>query len=62
MYNGAVNLATETAMPTIEWAPFFAFMISTTLSPGPNNMAVAAMLVYAALNIMEIFEFLEALG
>lgn len=29
-------------MPTIEWAPFIAFMISTTLSPGPNNMASAA--------------------
>jgi len=39
---GRLFLATETAMPTIQWAPFFAFMISTTLSPGPNNMASAA--------------------
>ncbi len=29
-------------MPYIEWAPFFAFFLSTTLSPGPNNMASAA--------------------
>lgn len=29
-------------MPHIEWAPFFAFFLSTTLSPGPNNMASAA--------------------
>ncbi len=28
-------------MPQIEWAPFFAFFLSTTLSPGPNNMASA---------------------
>jgi cysteine/O-acetylserine efflux protein len=29
-------------MPYIDWAPFFAFFLSTTLSPGPNNMASAA--------------------
>jgi cysteine/O-acetylserine efflux protein len=29
-------------MPQIDWAPFFAFFLSTTLSPGPNNMASAA--------------------
>jgi threonine/homoserine/homoserine lactone efflux protein len=29
-------------MPHIDWAPFFAFFLSTTLSPGPNNMASAA--------------------
>lgn len=29
-------------MPHIDWAPFFAFFLSTTLSPGPNNMASVA--------------------
>ncbi len=28
-------------MPQIDWAPFFAFFLSTTLSPGPNNIASA---------------------
>ena len=32
----------EITMPQIDWAPFFAFFLSTTLSPGPNNMASAA--------------------
>lgn len=29
-------------MPQIDWIPFFAFFLSTTLSPGPNNMASAS--------------------
>ncbi|HUV15298.1 MAG TPA: LysE family translocator [Pelolinea sp.] len=29
-------------MPQIDWIPFFAFFFSTTLSPGPNNMASAS--------------------